>query len=44
MTLDLTQVCHWLNSNKVTVNPKKSNLLSIPPKMKKKLCQILIFP
>jgi len=33
MSLDLTQISHWLNFNNVTVNPEKSNLLSIPPKI-----------
>jgi len=43
MSLDLTQISHWLNSNKVRVNREKSNLLSIPPKINKPMLNINIF-
>jgi len=42
MSLDLIQISHWFNSNKVTVNPVKPNLLIILPKINKPMRNINI--
>jgi len=42
MSLDLTQISYWFNSNKVTVHPAKSNLLIILPKINKSMPNINI--